>query len=295
MKILVCKTFGIGNAILTIPLLKALRPLATQLDVLVGNTHDDAGALDVMSLVKDAGAADRVYVGNALLDRYDVAIEAIPYDGRWKNGVHYHADRVLDGRTRPDPSDKKWGFHTWKKHEVEYMLENARELGYDGPDPDCSFLRSSGEKYPRSVYLGMGYKKMPGDPWAIKHWGNDKFAKLIKLLAARGVKVYTTTTVTDLATTVAPVSRMAGWKDFEVCSLSRSLDEIARASVFVGNDTGMMHAAASFGIPVVAAFFMENAIVKNPPWMTKQKIFEGPDATVEAMFEKTMEFLDAQT
>ena len=156
MKILICKTFGLGNAVMAVPMVKAIRianPTA-QIDVMVGSTSDDRGSSDVFVHLQKSKIIDKIiwnmdYSGT----RYDVAVCAIPYDGRWTNGTHFLADRTLDCRTRPDPSTT--GLVSWKKHEVKYQMENAYLLGYKGDTPTLEFL-SRGN---RDFYLGVGYKK----------------------------------------------------------------------------------------------------------------------------------------
>lgn len=51
MKILVGKTFGIGNSVLSIPMIKLLSTLGS-VDVLIGSTIDDFGAFNVFNALK---------------------------------------------------------------------------------------------------------------------------------------------------------------------------------------------------------------------------------------------------
>ena len=51
MKILVGKTFGIGNSVLSIPMIKLLSTLGS-VDVLIGSTNDDFGAFNVFNALK---------------------------------------------------------------------------------------------------------------------------------------------------------------------------------------------------------------------------------------------------
>jgi hypothetical protein len=121
-------------------MLKAIASLGCTVDVLVGSTPDDVGALEVfIDLKAYANCIRHIWVDRVGFEApvYDLAIMSIPFDGRWRNGVDFQAKEVLDGRTRPDPSTT--GLSSWKKHEVMYQLENAFYLGYKGPIPDCSF------------------------------------------------------------------------------------------------------------------------------------------------------------
>lgn len=285
MRILVGKVFGLGNAVLTVPLLKALKSIygVVDVDVLVGSTHDDVGAYQVFRRLQEHRTiVSNIFVDRSKDERYDIAIMAIPFDGRFKNGIHFNAERVLDGRSRPDPEDQRWGFHTWKKHEIEYMMEPAYALGYRGDIPDCSFSNRGSFSKNKRIYFGMGYKKMPNDPWKIKHWGNVNYAALIRKILDKfpDCEIYTSCNAMDLATTVAPVHRMVNDPrfKFDVCSLETSFDKMSSCWMFVGNDTGMMHVAASFNLPVVSFFFMQGAEKKNPPWCSKKKVLTAPSA-----------------
>lgn len=265
MRVLIGKTFGIGNAVMAIPMIKALQYKSdTVVDVLVGNTPDDVGAIQVLSkVVKHPG---KLFVNSALEHDYDVAIMAIPFDGRWQQGVHFRAKEVLDGRTRPDPSTT--GLVSWKRHEIDYQMENARSLGFHDFDPDTSFLAPCQKE--NKIYLGVGYKKDAAGFWKIKHWGNENYAELVKLILKRmpSWKVVSTGDAADLQLSLAPISRLIGDSRFEIkvsSDLDSSFREVASSRVYVGNDTGMMHVAASAGCDVLGLFFLGNSVVKSSP------------------------------
>jgi ADP-heptose:LPS heptosyltransferase len=283
------KTFGIGNAILSVPMIKAIRsehPEA-RIDVLVGNLPDDGGAIEVMRYLRyPDGIIDGIYVNQALEVEYDVAIMAIPFDGRWANGRDFRAKTVLDGRPRPDP--KTFGLTSWSKHEIEYQMENAHFLGYDGPTPSCSFFEEpplwSKELFDKSIYMGVGYKKDAAGLWKVKHYGNENYAQLCRLLLLRDpdVRVVVTGDQGDMVLSIKPIqARLKEWglqDRFVVVStptLRHAFAVVNSCHLYVGNDTGMMHVAAACDRAVVGIFNMENAIVKNPPFCKNSTILEG--------------------
>jgi ADP-heptose:LPS heptosyltransferase len=252
-----------------------------QVDILVGNLHDDVGAFEVMRHV--VGGEGKLYVNTALQCDYDVAVMAIPFDGRWQNGVHFRAKKVLDGRTRPDPSTT--GLISWKKHEVEYQMDNARELGFQGFTPDCSFLQtpkisSYSKGFVDRLYLGIGYKKDVAGFWQMKHWGNENYGALVKILLEKypALSVHTTGNVADFHQSIGPISRIVNNKRF-VCTLSKNLyeafDKVSSCYMYVGNDTGMMHVAASCNRRVTGLFFLEHSITKNRPWCDMYTAIDG--------------------
>lgn len=288
MKILFAKTFGLGNAVMSVPTVKALSKLG-HVTVLVGTTPDDGGAFDVFNVLRDhlGGTIDVVKDTALSAGEFDVAVLSIPFDGRWKDGVHFSARRVIDGRTRPDPTTT--GLVSWKKHEVDYQLDNALELGYfNGPQTMKFFeprvLRST------TVYVGVGHKK--GGEWAVKHWGNDGFIELARKIVAGGMKVVMTGDAVDMALSMGPIKRAVGdGCSFEVCPFKRSFDVISSCCAYVGNDTGMMHVACSIDVPTVGLFFMENSIVKNGPRCSRSIALDGsskrptPDEVYQALVE----------
>lgn len=273
MNILVGKCFGIGNAVMAIPIVKALQIMGNSVDVLVGSGPDDSGASDVLRHVANRVFTD--FVPDGL--KHDVAIMAIPFDGRWKNGVHFIADRVMDGRPRPDPST--FGFSSWEKHEVEYQMENAAELGWDGPTPSSSFFNHTFQYHPKQIYLGIGYKRDKEGYWAKKHWGNDNYIQLIKLLleSDRSLSVCMTGGPMDMVQTMAPISRGVSDSRLRVLTpnLRTSMEIAAASGYYIGNDTGMMHVAAAHGVPCVGIFMLEGTKTKNSPWGASHRVLEG--------------------
>lgn len=266
MRVLYCKTFGIGNAVMAVPAIKALQSLPSieVVDVLVGDTLDDFGAKEILGMgVLTKG---KVCINQSLEREYDLAILAIPYDGRWQNGIHFKAKRTVDGRTRPDPSTT--GLVSWKKHEVQYQMDNVDALGYNGPIPDCSFHEWGPKK--KRIYVGVGYKKDKAGFWKVKHFGNENFACLIKnVLQVENCGIVSTGDMLDLKLSMAPIKRLVNDPRYkiETPTFLESLRIVSESGVYVGNDTGMMHVAAAAGCRTVGIFRMgSDAITKSHPW-----------------------------
>lgn len=287
MRILVGKTFGIGNAVLSVPMIKALFSIGN-VDVLIGDSSDDFGARAVFEALMEtwpspARYISRLHVGAIPQDEepYDVAIMAIPFDGRWQNGIHYRAHRVIDGRKRPD-NIERLGFDMWKKHEVEYQMDNARELGYTGETPDTSFL-SHGVSNVDRIYLGIGFKRDAGGFGLSKHFGAERYGKLLRSIRTRhhGVHFISTGSPVDVIEAYH-ISRNYGGPigdaySFMQRDLAHSFEMLKTCSAYIGNDTGMMHVAASLGIPTCGLFAYPELTVKNPPFCARSNsiVFDG--------------------
>jgi hypothetical protein len=275
MKILYGKCFGLGNCVMAIPAIKALTSLfcanGDSVDILIGSTPDDGGAFDVLSKL-----SNKIYLDNVpLSEDYDIAIMAIPFDGRWKNGIHFNAKRVMDTRPRPDFCPTL-GMSSWKKHEAEYQMDNAIELGFTGLQPDSSFLGDSSERDPDLVYLGLGFKRDKDTFWSQKHWGNERFVTFIQTIRILrpNTRFISTGNIADVIQAGAPImSRIADPKIF-LCknfNLNQSFDIVKKCGSYFGNDTGMMHVAASAGLPVYTMMAFEGSEIKNPPLCTHYK------------------------
>lgn len=279
LRILVGKTFGIGNAVMAIPMIRCLQKLG-EVDILVGSLPDDFGAAAVLSKV--VCGQGKLYFNTALERHYDVAVMAIPFDGRWRNGVHYNAAKTMDERPRPVPSVP--GLLSWEKHECSYQIENALELGFDvsnRQEIDYSFMPKR-DKDKSKVYLGVGYKRDVAGFWQVKHWGNKNYADFIKLLLTRFPEktVVSTGSIQDVQGSLQEIGRLVNDPRFS-WSISKNLyeafDTVIGCGTYFGNDTGMMHVAASANLKVLGLFFMENAVRKNAPLCSNRVCIEAPN------------------
>lgn len=281
MRILVGKTFGIGNAVMAIPMIKALIGLNHEVDVLVGTLPDDFGAYEVLRYLACSGGVRGVWQNNAPMKplarrEYDVAVMSIPFDGRWQEGRDFLAHTVCDCRTRPDPSTT--GLISWKRHEMEYQMDFARTLGWATAPPPTNFLRDPPVRLARTVYFGMGYKKDQLGFWKIKHWGFENFVELARMILQDHPenKIVTTGSPVDFQLDIAPVMRAIGQRVghqrfiYHGSRLDDSFRMVSSSKFYVGNDTGMMHVAAAEGVTTLGLFFMEGSVIKNNPI--------GPDA-----------------
>jgi ADP-heptose:LPS heptosyltransferase len=302
VKILIGKTFGIGNAICAIPMIKAIRsanPHAV-IDLLVGTLSDDFGAEVIFSRLCQSLRIG-LFRNVALGETYDVAVMSIPFDGRWVNGIHFKAEHVIDGRKRPD--ETTFGFSSWKKHEVLYQMENAEKLGWNRDKiPDCSFPYDSHVDKNQSdiferrmIYVGTGFKRDRAGLWATKHWGNENYVSLIKMILEKfpDVHLVSSGNMTDLKTTMGPIALAVGDPRYTVHSksLPASFTLMSRCDTFVGNDTGMAHVAASMDKDVNVIFKMPFASTKSSPWCKKSNAIDsvGKEITPSEVFTSVFE------
>ncbi|MDI3340199.1 MAG: lipopolysaccharide heptosyltransferase II [Sphaerobacter sp.] len=128
-----------------------------------------------------------------------------------------------------------------------YLSEDARRTGA-AIVPDGS---------PPTVVIHPGGAVNPGTAMPAKRWPPERFAALADRLAAKaGVRVLLVGAASDRAA-VAAVVRAARAPVVNLCgrlALEQLAGVIARAALYVGNDSGVSHLAAAVGTPTVTIF-----------------------------------------
>ncbi len=88
-----------------------------------------------------------------------------------------------------------------------------------------------------------------------RRWPLDRFAEVARRLSRDGLRIVWTGTSTEHALVARALSLCGAWT---FAFVGRPTDElaalIARAALFVGNDSGPMHIAGALGIPLVGVF-----------------------------------------
>lgn len=291
-KVLFGRVFGIGNAVMAIPAIKHYRDTpGYDVTVVVGTTKDDTGALEVLRMLEGIRVlTDRELFIESLSGweprdgrptvrpphMFDDGILSIPYDGRWNNVFNVICERVWDGRTRPDPATT--GFVSWMKHEAEYQLDIAEHLtGRPAIRPiDSSFYGGAADASP-VVYFGIGYKKDRDGFWKKKHWGDENFLGLARMILENhpGREIIVTGDTEDMRGTGRLLAGLGNRVKVSMPGLVQSIGLLAGCDSYIGNDTGMMHVAASMGKAVVSVFNFEGTKVKNSPLCERSAVIEG--------------------
>jgi len=183
-------------------------------------------------------------------------------------------------------------------------MENAYQLGFNGSIPDTSFFENRKlviKKDYRKIYFGLGYKKDIAGFWKVKHWGNENYARLARLLLDfdKDLTIVTTGDIMDNKLSMMPVKRLLnGDSRFQVITekLEDSFKTVKSCTTYIGNDTGMMHVASSMDLNVIGLFFMEHAFRKNRPWKNHQCCIEavGRVLTPDEVFAKYLDTITEQ-
>jgi ADP-heptose:LPS heptosyltransferase len=102
-----------------------------------------------------------------------------------------------------------------------------------------------------------------------KQWAASRFRQVAEFLRLQGLEPLILAGPGEEAV----FSDFPGLKCFAGRPLSWTQSLIARASLFVGNDSGPAHIAAAFGVPTVVIFGSSNSAVWRP-WKTSHAVVE---------------------
>ena len=290
-RILVRGTNWIGDAVLTTPALAALRAgfpqarIALLAKPAVADLLQCHPAIDDIVLYRDpgphAGLGGKLSLAIQLnRGRYDLAIlfqnafEAAAVTAL--AGISNRYGYATDGRsfllTHRVPLTPK----IRRKHQVEYYLELLRPMGipvepsaptlWTTPGEDAAavaHLQAFGVK-PDQVVIGMN----PGSVYgSAKRWLPERFAQVADRLAAEHeacVLIFGGKGEEELGTAIAgmmtaPTIVFSGWT-----TVRQLMALVKRCRLFITNDTGPMHIAAAFGVPLVAIFGPTNPVTTSP-------------------------------
>ncbi|MGH7251558.1 MAG: lipopolysaccharide heptosyltransferase II [Nitrospiraceae bacterium] len=154
-------------------------------------------------------------------------------------------------------------------HQVEYYLELIRPLGAAGPSGSPRLFLSDSDRDAmrrRLAQAGIGETDLvvglnPGSTYGMaKRWLPERFAetadRLVREHGGKGLRVVIVGARGEEALGRAIAERMQAKPVLlsGQTSLRELMAVISRCGLFVTNDTGPMHIAAAFGIPVVAVF-----------------------------------------
>ena len=156
------------------------------------------------------------------------------------------------------------------RHEVEYCLDVVGLVGAVNPDPRVRLHWSSeDDAWARERWdaLGLGPNARvvavhpgTGDYSPARRWAADRFAAVADALAEDGLipMVVAGPGEEDLARQVLGMSSARGRLLAAVPTIHRLAAILSRCLLYVGNDSGVTHAAAAAGVPVVAIFGPSN-------------------------------------
>ncbi|MDP8259433.1 MAG: lipopolysaccharide heptosyltransferase II [Candidatus Gygaella obscura] len=167
--------------------------------------------------------------------------------------------------------------HEGKKHESEYCLDFLRilDIATDLKDTYVGWDKNAQEEVD-CLLSGKGIKKddkfiliHPGASCSSRRWPVDKFSKLcdrlveiykmkVVLVASREQKNISAEVINKMYSSAVDLSGS--------CNIAQLICLIKRAGLFVSNDSGPVHIAASLGVPVVAIFSRNQSGLSPKRW-----------------------------
>ncbi len=195
-------------------------------------------------------------------------------------GSKYKAGRDTEGRGffLTHKSAEKYISHT---HEVEHQLNLVKILGGDiiahNPEmrvseSDIQFANnffSVNHIQDSDVVVGIN----PGAPWLSKRWPVENFSQVISALSKEPGRKIVITGSAEEGQIADKLKEMSGVNVINACgktTLKQLAAVMKRFNLYITNDTGSMHIAASVGVPMVA-IFRPGHIERNSPYMPAEK------------------------
>ncbi len=302
-RILVRATNWVGDAVMTLPALEALARACPQagIDVLakpwVRAVYENApGVRAVFSLDSEghhAGPTGRMLLARELREHgYDWAVlfqnafEAAII--AWLARVPVRVGYATDARRLLLTNAVARAAEVRQVHETSYYLHMLHRAGIV-PDPPpatgvqpCLRLNQTDVEWAGEFLEGLGLASeapllglAPGASFGpAKRWPAERFAQAARSLLGLGFAGVLLFGCRGEAETTAQVT--AGLPEGRVVdlagatSLGQALALLARLGLLVTNDSGLMHAAASLGVPTVAVFGSTNPATTAPlgPWVS---------------------------
>lgn len=248
MKILVVQPEGIGEAVYTTPVLRALMADGHQVHIGVRNPGSlQAYLLNIPGVRRVLPMEDAATVRKAGFD-------AIAVCSGWPRS---HSLRKAYGCQRfvhPPPIGPSGYQGHEKRHVSDFFFTVAEQLGYKGAPPEAWVGRTPSEPSIQNqrpwLALCIGYMKKPV-PKTGKHWGDQNFADLASRFkrATGGAAVLIGSTEDDRANgrKIAQLSKGAAESFCGRLSYPQIVGLLETSDLVVGNSTGLVHVAAVLG------------------------------------------------
>lgn len=295
MKIAMLSHSGIGNLIHCTPCLKALRSQYPDAELHL-LTWPRAGT--ILRGWKTA-AVSMQHPGNFFVNCEVDHVLISPAGALWDDKLI----DVLPGLQNAKVHRLNVG-RRWVKHEVEYLMEFAEELGYSGEIPDSEVCLQPmnddrAEYFIKCNKLGdficINATFLRSDHWHLKHWGDEKYSTLLGRLHHEypGYKFVFVGDKQD-HTTAGDIFKYAGCVPQSVfvnaCGWTNDIRDtaalIAHSRGIVGNDGGLMHIAAAVEVPTVTIFTFTNPTKNAPYHHMGEKVMVPCELRIECQHSK---------
>ena len=279
-KILIRGTNWIGDAVLTMPAVNAVRKRFPDAEISilvkpwVAGLFENSPDIDKIIIYDEKKysrlCGKRRLVSDLKKHKFDMAIlfqNAIEAAFlTYLAGIPIRYGYNTDGRGMLLTHKIAISDETLKKHQVWYYLDLLRPMGINIEKPELSLNIENKDKTAASNILKKNHIKKGGliigiNPGAsygpAKRWFADRYAKLAEMLIKRfNAKIILFGSKDDKEAANEIVSLLSH-KLINLAgrtSLGEATALIERCRLFITNDSGLMHIAAALNVPVIAIF-----------------------------------------
>ncbi|MDP3732673.1 MAG: lipopolysaccharide heptosyltransferase II [Candidatus Omnitrophota bacterium] len=310
-RILIVRTDRIGDALLSTPVIKALRdsypnayiaamvsPYAK--DIVDGNPYLDGVIIYDKDGKHKSWRRSLKFSQNLKKKRFDLALVLHP-----TNRVHLVT--FFAGIRRRIGYDRKLGFlltdrikhtkHLGQKHELEYALDLVRYLGIEPQDNALLMpIKPESERWVEELFKEEGIEKAdrllaihPGASCPSKIWPNKRFADVAdRFIAKYSFKALVLAGPKDikLAQNVITHMRHPAINLAGKTSVSQLASILKRCALFISNDSGPVHIAVAVATPVISIFGRAQAGLSPKRWGplgTKDRILHKEAGCIECL------------
>jgi len=262
-RILFIRPGGIGDAVLLIPTIRALRQALPDVVIEVLVEQRNAGVFALCSGVERVWCYDRPGELLAVLcRRYDVVIDS----EQW-----HRLSAVVARLIR---SERKIGFASNERtrlfsHPVDYTqdcyeVESFSRLLMPLRDvegiTDAPFLTVSDAPRRRATELLVSLQQQPfvaisaGASILERRWGGQNFRAVVSALASEGIPSVVVGGMGEAAAGAEIISELGGLNLAGMTSLVESAAVIERSAVLVSSDSGLLHIGVGLGVSTISLF-----------------------------------------
>ena len=146
----------------------------------------------------------------------------------------------------------------------------VRQFLSQSDSPDIELAPPVPRKTRSEVFSGLGLEEadrivmlVPGAGWPAKRWAPERFHDLAQKLAAMGNRVVLSCTPDEKDLCAGIADGIAGVRTISG-SLSDVISLLPHCSAVVGNDSGVVHLAAAFGVRTITMFCQTNPAFCGP-------------------------------
>jgi heptosyltransferase II len=302
VKILVRATNWVGDAILCVPALRAVRARWPEAEISilakrwVSAVYEGQGLADRLLVLEDSA-----YLAASLsAQKFDAAIlfqNAFHAAWlAWRAGIPERIGYARDGRSAlltraiAVPRDGEI-----PAHEAYYYAELVRRAGWIDALPEIDEIRLCIAEAARAVAekrmiaagaRGAGARRIAFAPGAAygsaKCWPAERFAELADRLIVRfdaDVILFGAPSERDIAERISSGMRCRAVNLAGQTSIAELSAYFSACDLFIGNDSGAMHVAAGAGVPVVAIFGSTDPDGTAPLTLRRTLVREAPSCS----------------